>query len=107
MSFNWYFPKSNNTTGGVSSGDHFDDRPIVGFARELVQNALDAREDDTKPVVLSISYTPNLNKGPKGSMWNDLVKTPKSVLENKPFKKDLTNLDDRALIVHETQIKYS
>ena len=104
MKFHWYFPKTEYGIDGVSSIDHFSSHsPIESFARELVQNALDARYDKTKPVVLNFSYTPNLAATKSGlATWNELKDDLQNVLSDKPFNRDFSNLEDRALVVHET-----
>lgn len=50
---NWIFPP---TSGGQETGFHdagietFGSRPLNSLAREVIQNSLDARKDETKPV---------------------------------------------------------
>ena len=59
----WYFTKTQSTTDGNPSVDKFKDySPSESFVRELAQNALDQHYDKTKPVTLSVDYTPDLIK---------------------------------------------
>ena len=49
----WRFPVAGGgTRKGISSGDEetFKKNPIAAFAREIIQNSIDARSDNSKPV---------------------------------------------------------
>ena len=51
----WRFPASSyGDKVGMSTGDSeaFREEPYAFFAREILQNSIDVREDETKPVVV-------------------------------------------------------
>lgn len=53
----WRFPKSNHgQTHGISTGDSeaFRNSPYSAFAREMLQNSIDARNSDEEPVSVII-----------------------------------------------------
>tara|TARA_B100000989_G_scaffold256018_1_gene205050 strand:- start:2496 stop:4499 length:2004 start_codon:yes stop_codon:yes gene_type:complete len=102
----WYFTKTQSTTDGNPSVDKFKDySPSESFVRELAQNALDQHYDKTKPVTLSVDYTPDLikkNEPTTKRNWDKLTNDLKNVLEHEQFGRDLSELKDRALVVRET-----
>ena len=57
-SYEWNFPSANHgkSTGYTATGvDDFLDEPVLNLTRESIQNSLDARKDNTKPVIVKFS----------------------------------------------------
>lgn len=64
-SVKWRFPASNHgETKGISSGDTeaFKKSPLQAFAREVLQNSIDARASDEEPTIVEFKEF-DLNKG--------------------------------------------
>ena len=59
--FVWQFPRNDsNETEGPNDGGiaHFTANRSANVIRESIQNSLDARADESKPVIVEIDLTP-------------------------------------------------
>lgn len=91
MNIGWYY--SNNTSPSDELVDAFADSKFgidkwSSFAREIIQNSLDAQDDDTKPVVVDFDLNKNLSLSdiPDGYAIKDILGRCYNAATNKQTK---------------------